>query len=174
MAQIGFIKITGTTQGLITAGANSSDSIGNNFVDGSDYADQSLVMSFSSQISVPTNPQTGNPTGSPVQVPSTFIKYVDKASPLLWQALTSGEVISDMVLTLWRTTSAGAQQKYFTYEWKNAVLVGGNAYKPDVLDTKNSAYSDMEMWSFTFGSVNWTNIVTGTSGSWSATKPKSA
>ncbi|MGO9134544.1 MAG: type VI secretion system tube protein TssD [Methylovirgula sp.] len=171
MAQLGFIKITGTKQGLITSGANSSDSIGNNFVDGSDYADQSLVTIFSSQVSVPTNPQTGQPTGSPVQVPSTFTKYVDKASPLLWQSLTTGEMITDMVLSLWRTTSAGAQQKYFTYEWKNVIFVGGNAFKPDVLNTTNSSYTDMETWSFTFGSVTWTNVVTGTSGAWSATKP---
>lgn len=173
MAQIGFIKITGTTQGLITGGANSHDSIGNNFIDGSDYADHALVSNFSSQISVPTNPQTGNPTGSPVQVPSTFTKYVDKASPLLWQALTGGEVLKEVTLALWRTTSAGSQQKYFTYEWTNVVLVGGNAFKPDVLDTKNSSYTDMETWSFTFGAVTWTNVITGTSGTWSATKPKS-
>jgi type VI secretion system secreted protein Hcp len=171
MAQLGFIKITGTEQLLITSGANTKDSIGDNFVDGWDYADQSLVTMFSSQISVPTNPQIGQPTGSPVQVPSTFTKYVDKASPLLWQALTSGEVLTDVVLSLWRTTPQGTQQKYFTFEWTNAVLVGGNGVKPDVLNTANAAYSDMETWSFTFGAVTWTNVANGTSGSWSATKP---
>lgn len=173
MAQIGFLKITGSSQGLISAGANSQDSIGNNFVDGSDYADQCLLTAFDSNVSVPTNPQTGQPTGSPVQLPSTFTKYVDKASPLMWQALTSGETL-DMVLSLWRTTSTGTQQKYFTAEWTNAVLVGGSITKPDVLNTQNASYLDHDKWAFTFGAVTWTNVATGTSGSWSATKPKSS
>lgn len=49
-----YIKIEGKTQGNITAGAFTSDSVGNVFVEG--HEDEILVQEIKHQVTVPTDP----------------------------------------------------------------------------------------------------------------------
>ncbi|MGJ7975742.1 type VI secretion system tube protein TssD, partial [Providencia hangzhouensis] len=51
------ISIEGKTQGNITAGAFTADSVGNIYVQG--HEDQMLVQEFSHVVTVPTDPQSG-------------------------------------------------------------------------------------------------------------------
>lgn len=60
-----YISIEGQTQGLITAGACTADSIGDSFVEG--HEDEMLVQQFDHNVTVPTDPQSGQPS-----VRSTF------------------------------------------------------------------------------------------------------
>ncbi|ELJ8670188.1 type VI secretion system effector Hcp-2, partial [Vibrio cholerae] len=50
-----YISIEGQTQGLITAGACTADSIGDSFVEG--HEDEMLVQQFDHVVTVPTDPQ---------------------------------------------------------------------------------------------------------------------
>ena len=59
-----YIKIQGKTQGLITQGAFTADSVGNVFVEG--HEDQILVQEIDHLISTPTDPQSGQPSGQRV------------------------------------------------------------------------------------------------------------
>lgn len=58
-----YISIEGETQGLITAGALSTDSIGDAFVEG--HEDQMLVQQFDHVVTVPTDPQSGQRVHKP-------------------------------------------------------------------------------------------------------------
>ncbi|WP_228677136.1 type VI secretion system tube protein TssD, partial [Providencia stuartii] len=51
------MSIEGKTQGNITAGAFTADSVGNIYVQG--HEDQMLVQEFSHVVTVPTDPQSG-------------------------------------------------------------------------------------------------------------------
>ncbi|MFT6980306.1 MAG: type VI secretion system Hcp family effector [Marinobacter psychrophilus] len=51
-----YINIEGQTQGHITAGAFTADSVGNIYVEG--HEDEILVQAFSHVVTVPTDPQT--------------------------------------------------------------------------------------------------------------------
>ncbi|MDM4916599.1 type VI secretion system tube protein TssD (plasmid) [Escherichia coli] len=55
------ISITGQTQGNITAGAFTADSVGNIYVQG--HEDEMLVQEFLHNVAVPTDPQSGQPAG---------------------------------------------------------------------------------------------------------------
>lgn len=57
-----YISITGQTQGNITAGAFTADSVGNIYVQG--HEDEMLVQEFLHNVTVPTDPQSGQPGGS--------------------------------------------------------------------------------------------------------------
>ena len=62
-----YIKIEGQTQGNITAGAFTAESVGNIFVEG--HEDQMLVQALKHKITVPTDPQSGQPAGQRVHGP---------------------------------------------------------------------------------------------------------
>ncbi|MFP1764477.1 type VI secretion system effector Hcp1, partial [Lonsdalea quercina] len=51
-----YISIEGKTQGNITAGAFTSDSVGNIYVQG--HEDEMLVQEFQHVVTVPTDPQS--------------------------------------------------------------------------------------------------------------------
>ncbi|HBL6967416.1 TPA: type VI secretion system tube protein Hcp, partial [Morganella morganii] len=56
-----YISIEGKTQGNITAGAFTAESVGNIYVQG--HEDEMLVQQFDHIVTVPTDPQSGQPSG---------------------------------------------------------------------------------------------------------------
>ncbi len=62
-----YISITGQTQGNITAGAFTADSVGNIYVQG--HEDEMLVQEFLHNVTVPTDPQSGQPAGQRAHKP---------------------------------------------------------------------------------------------------------
>ncbi len=164
-----YVAIKGEKQGDITKGAFTADSVGNLWQEG--HEDESIVQAFASNVIIPRDPQSGQPTGSRVHQPATLTKYQDKASPLLWQALATGEVLTEVTLSFWRTSSKGQQEKYFTIKWEDAVLVDGKAIIPNCLLPENAQLQHMDEWSFTYRKVTWTHEKAGTSGSDDWRKP---
>ncbi len=73
------MSITGTKQGLITAGAFTEDSVGNTYQEG--HEDQVMVQGFNHEVIIPRDPQSGQPTGQRVHKPVVITKVFDKASP---------------------------------------------------------------------------------------------
>ncbi len=59
-----YMSIEGESQGDITEGANTEDSVGNDYQE--EHEDEFLVQEFQHEISVPTNPQSGQPSGQRV------------------------------------------------------------------------------------------------------------
>lgn len=65
-----YISIKGQTQGNITAGAFTADSVGNIYVQG--HEDEMLVQEFQHNVTVPTDPQSGQPSGQRAHKPFIF------------------------------------------------------------------------------------------------------
>ena len=164
-----YVSIEGSKQGKITSGATTSDSIGNIYQEG--HADESMVEGFSCAVIVPRDPQSGQPSGTRVHQPSSIEKFFDKASPLMWQALCTGETMN-IHLKFYRTNVQGVQEHYFTIKWTDAVFVDAKATLPDVLNPQNAQYGNMETWQFSYRKVEWTHEVAGTSGSDDWRSPK--
>ena len=91
-----YISITGQTQGNITAGAFTADSVGNIYVQG--HEDEMLVQEFLHNVTVPTDPQSGQPSGQRAHKPFIFTVALNKAVPLLYNALASGEMLPKVEL----------------------------------------------------------------------------
>lgn len=89
MATPAYMSITGKQSGLITAGAFTAESVGNTYQEG--HEDEILIQAFEHEIIIPRDPQSGQPTGRSIHKPLVVTKVVDKASPLLLQALVNGE-----------------------------------------------------------------------------------
>ena len=89
-----YIKIEGATQGLITSGASTEDSIGNRYQAG--HEDEILAQEVTHVVTVPTDPQSGQPSGQRVHKPFVFTCSLNKSVPLLYNALTKGEKLNSV------------------------------------------------------------------------------
>jgi type VI secretion system effector, Hcp1 family len=163
MATPAYMSITGTKQGLITAGAFTADSVGNTYQEG--HEDQVMVQGFQHEVIIPRDPQSGQPTGQRVHKPVVITKVFDKASPLLLAALTSGERLTKIEIQWYRTSAAGTQEHYYTTTLEDAIIVDIKDYMHNCQDPANSHFTHLEDVHFTYRKITWTHEVSGTSGS---------
>jgi type VI secretion system secreted protein Hcp len=165
-----YISIDGVNQGLITAGANTMDSMGNRYQEG--HEDESTVQAFRHEIIIPRDPQSGQPSGQRVHQPLVITKIFDKASPLLYAALASGERLNKVTIKWFRTSMAGTQEHYFTHELEDAMIVDIRGHSPNAQDPAQAHFTHMEDVEFTYRKISWTHEVAGTSGDddWRAPK----
>jgi type VI secretion system secreted protein Hcp len=162
MALLSYATVTGDNQGKITDNDNTQDSMGTgNFQ--SSFANYATIYAYTNGIMVPTDPNTGQPSGSRIHVPATLTKAFSRSSPLLWQALCNGETL-EIVLNNYVTNTTGQMQQNIQWTWKGCRLTDGKAWLPDVNDPTQVALPDLETWTFTFGEVTWEAPVAGTSG----------
>lgn len=114
-----------------------------------------LVQSFKHVVDLPSNEQ-GLPSGRRVHRPLMITKEVDKSTPKLYQALCTGEPMSEATLRWYRMDGTGEEQQYFTVMLQNAMLVKIESWVPDVLDKQNAQYGNMENLWFTYEVIRWT------------------
>lgn len=77
-------------------------------------------------------------------------KELDKSSPLLHQALTTGER-SDIELKFFRTTSTGAEEHYYTIKLEDALVISINHLSLN--DSSDKKYEEV---SFSYDKITWT------------------
>ena len=158
-----YMSIEGTKQGNITQGTLTADSVGNIWQQG--HEDEILVEAFKHTVMVPTDPQSGQPTGQRVHRPLTITKVYDKSSPLLYQALTSGERLPKVVIKWYRTTLEGQLEHYFSHELEDAVIVDITAKMPNCQDPSQAHFTHLEDVTFTYRKITWTHQKASTAGS---------
>ena len=167
-----YISIEGETQGLITAGALSTDSIGDAFVEG--HEDQMLVQQFDHVVTVPTDPQSGQPSGQRVHKPFKFTVALNKAVPLLYNALASGEKMKSVELKWYRTSIEGKQENFFTTKLESASIVDIHCEMPHCQDPANGDFTQNLTVSMSYRKILWDHVNAGTSGSDDWRKPVEA
>ncbi len=117
--------------------------------------DSILVYAMDHKIHIPRDPQSGLPSGKRIHGPLTIDKEVDKASPMLQQALCSGEHLSEVSIKHYRIDDTGVEEHYFTIILENAIIVEMEPYVPMAFLTKNEPYRHMEKVSFTYSKIKW-------------------
>ncbi len=157
-----YMTIEGELQGLLTAGTFTEESVGNVYQEG--HEDQILVEAFNHNITLPRDPQSGQPSGQRVHGPVQITKVFDKSSPLLYSALTSGERMKKCKIDWYRTSSTGTQEHYFSIELEDAIIVDIKANMPNCQDPGQAHFTHLEDISLTYRKITWTHEVSGTSG----------
>ncbi|MGY8683193.1 Hcp family type VI secretion system effector [Bradyrhizobium sp. UFLA05-153] len=161
-----YITIKGKKQGDISQDASKPDSIGQVAKSDSDNQSKITVVAFTSGIIVPRDMTSGVATGTRNHQPVVFTKFFDRASPLLWQALATNEVLEEVVCEFYRADPAGMPkpQNFFKTTWKDATLIEGKAFVPLTINPQNNFFQNMEDWSFTYKEVKWEHIPGSTTG----------
>ncbi|KQZ83561.1 MULTISPECIES: Hcp family type VI secretion system effector [unclassified Pseudomonas] len=163
MATPAYMYVNGVTQGLITDGAFTADSVGNIFQEGRE--NEVMVQGFSHELTMPRDPQSGQTTGLRIHKPVIITKVFDKSSPLLLQALTTGEVMTSVLIKWYRISIKGTQEHYYTTELEDAIIVHIKDYMHNCQDPANSHFTHLQDVHFTYRKITWTHEVSGTSGS---------
>lgn len=156
-----YMTVEGESQGVITEGALSEDSVGNLYQEGHD--DSFMVQAFKHEIVIPRDAQSGQPSGTRVHKPIRVTKVFDKSSPLLYQALVTGEKLT-CTIEWYRTSSEGVQEHYFTHELEGAAVCEISAIMPNCQDPENGHFTHLEEVSFSYSTITWTHEVAGTEG----------
>lgn len=115
-----------------------------------------LIQAVDHTIEIPKSPQTGLPTGKRVHMPMTVTKEIDKSSPKLYQALTSGEQFKSVSLEFYRISAKGTEEKYYTVKLGKAILTNMQSWTPNCLAPESKQMGHMEDASFTYEKITWT------------------
>ncbi|MCP4972037.1 MAG: Hcp family type VI secretion system effector [Arcobacter sp.] len=157
-----FISIKGSTQGLITEGTFTPESVGNSYQKG--HENEALIKGFSHNINIPRDPQSGQPSGQRVHEPLVISKIFDKSSPLLYNALTKGETLTEVELKWYRTSYAGKPEHYFSIVLEDAVIVDIDSFMDNEEDQSKSQVAPLEKVAFAYRKITWRHEAASTSG----------
>jgi len=143
--------ITGTTQGNISEGACAMTG----------REDTILCQALDHEVSIPRDIQSGLPTGKRMHGALSVTKVFDKSSPKLYQALCTGERLTDVTLKFYRINPTGNEEHYFTIKLGEAITVGVKPWIPNCLDPTKESFTHMEDVAFTYQDITWTWEIDG-------------
>jgi type VI secretion system secreted protein Hcp len=157
----GYISIEGETQGLISQGATTFDSITNEWQAG--HEDEIMVQAFEHSVIIPCDPLSGVPTGSRIHKPMSFTCSLNKAVPLLYNALFNGELLTKVTMK-WYRTQGSEQEHFFTTQLEDALIVDINATMPHVKDPSKRDLTQLVTVQMTYRKIVVEHVVANTSG----------
>lgn len=149
MANLIYLKLTGAKQGLISAGSSTVESIGNKYQTA--HEDEIFVYELMNRIT-----REENVALSPVEIR----KPIDKATPLLAQALNDNEKL-ECELLFYRTSQSGGNELYFKILLKEAIINDIQFFYPNSM-THNET-QPQESVSFKFASITYEHVMARTS-----------
>ncbi|WP_397450608.1 Hcp family type VI secretion system effector [Pseudomonas sp. NA-150] len=153
MANNAFMTLTGKSQGLISAGCSTLESISNKYQ--SDHTDEIMVLSWDHRLF--NNWSKTRPTHEPIVVS----KYSDKSTPLLAQALSNREEI-DGKIDFYRVSPSGTQENFLSISFKGGIIVEQTFSMPHVLLHAGGEHE--EQLAIRYREITWRNHIAKTSG----------
>lgn len=167
-----FISITGKTQGLITKEAFTAQSVGNIFQEG--HENQILAQEIEHLVHIPTDPQSGQAAGQRVHGPFTFTSSMNRATPHLYQALTTGETLTEVEVHWYRTSTEGLQEHFFTTTLEDATIVNISTVLPHAQDPAMAGYTQLVKVAMAYRKIIWKHVICASEASDDWRKPKEA
>lgn len=167
-----YLSIEGKTQGLISSGALSPESVGNRYVQG--HEDEILVQEIEHEIFTPSDSQAGQPTSPRVHQPLRVTTTLDKSTPLLYNALVSGESFPKVELKWYRTSIEGKQEHFFSTQLTDATVTSIVCEMPHCQEARSAEFTQYLQISLVYREIRWEHLMSGTSGSDDWRRPKAA
>ncbi len=148
-----YMRVTGAAQGEIQGGVTQKGREGS-----------IEVISLEHQIISPRDPASGLPTGKRQHGTVKITKELDKSSPLLHQAMTNNENLTNVTIQFWRPNGATGQEiQHYTVTLINASVSSIRLWKPNTKDPSAASSPDMEEIQFTYQRIVWTWVDGGIS-----------
>jgi type VI secretion system secreted protein Hcp len=137
---------------------------------------QIVVIESHHEVVSPRDAASGLPSGRRQHKPFVITKEVDKATPLLYQALVNNELISEFELHFWRpgikaASGAGAEVQYYTVKLVNARIVDIAFTQPNTRDVNLQKTAELETVAFTYQHIEWIWVEGGITASDDAGSP---
>ena len=116
-------------------------------------------------VTVPTDPQSGQPSGQRIHKPFVFTCSLNKSVPLLYNALTKGEKLNNVEVKWYRTSTGGGQEHFFSTIFEDAVITDISLLMPNAQEPGNSDKTEEFKVSLNYRKIVWEHVASGTSGS---------
>ncbi|SHO57491.1 Hcp family type VI secretion system effector [Vibrio quintilis] len=157
MAYMAYLTIIGETQGAISEGCNSIDSMGAKFQDS--HRDEISVIAYEHHGS------KGAGQHRKSHSPLYITKFIDKSSPLLASAFAKQEHL-DCTLHFYRTNEQGFNEKFYSIELKKALISNLSSNLPNIISNSvEKSFTEMhEVIAFSYKEIIWKHNVSGTMG----------
>lgn len=117
------------------------------------HEDEMLVQEFQHVVTVPTDPQSGQPAGQRVHKPFKFTVALNKAVPLMYNSLASGEMLPKVTLKWYRTSVEGKQEQFFSTVLTDATIVDIDCQMPHCQDPAKSDFTQLIQVSFAYSAA---------------------
>ncbi|WP_380180650.1 Hcp family type VI secretion system effector [Kalamiella sp. sgz302252] len=144
-----YLSLTGKQQGLISAGCNTINSVGNKFQKG--HTDEIQVISLNHRLS-----RAEHCNHHPID----FVKPVDKSSPLLGLAISENEMLTAIFEIYWLNPN-GLLEIFYKVKLTEASIVNIDAIYPHVIDSIETM--PYEQVCLKYKSITWEHKIAGTS-----------
>lgn len=151
MALNAYLRLTGETQGKIDGSVNQRGKRGS-----------MMVIGFGHEVVSPRDAASGLPAGKRQHKPLTITKEIDKASPLLMQALVTNENLTEVSIQFWQPSKTGKEIMHFVITLTNASISG---IRQEMLNNKypeNMQHKEREHISFCYQKIEWVHVKSGT------------
>lgn len=122
MALNAYMRLTGDIQGEIKGSVTQAG-----------REDSIMVFGCSHEIESPRDIASGRATGKRQHKPLVITKEIDRSTPLLMNALTNNENISELELQFWEPSRSGKEVQYYTIQLVNANIT---SIRQEMLDNR--------------------------------------
>lgn len=104
----------------------------------------------------PIDSATGMGTGTRVHAPLTVLANIDKATPALFKALSTGRDLDEVILEFYRIDpETRSETKYYEVTLRLVRVVYIRPYVPNTLKPENEALRHMVLYSFVYEEIEW-------------------
>lgn len=117
------------------------------------------VFEVEHSVRQPIDSTTGMGTGVRVHSPLTVLANIDKATPALFKALSTGRELDEVILEFYRIDpETRSETKYYEMTLRKVRVVYIRPYVPNTLKPENEALRHMVLYSFVYEEIEWNFI----------------
>jgi type VI secretion system secreted protein Hcp len=114
------------------------------------------VFAVDHNIMSPRDVASGRPTGKRQHSPVRLVCPVDKATPILYNALVNNESLPTAAISFYKTMDDGMESEFFTIELTNATVSKMAFDAPHLKDPAMGPYPDMVNIELHYQKIVWT------------------
>ncbi len=125
--------------------------------------ESSVIYSFSQSCSMSMDTYTGTPTGSRKYDAFMIQKEIDRATPELWKALTTGQILDTVTITLYEIAKeTGTETPYFKFNLSKARITSIHDFMPTTFEETGNVVGHLEEIYMMASQYGWENITAKT------------
>lgn len=138
---------------LFLTDENGSPMVGPCLVSGREGAIE--LKSFTHNVNIPVDGNTGRLTGTRIHMPVMFQKEFDRVTTLLFRALSMGKTLQPATIKMYQINQAGLEQEYFNIFLENVKIT---SITPDLYPGANTG-THLETVLIRYEKITWKHCV---------------
>lgn len=113
------------------------------------------VLEFKHEVRIPTDPDTGQLTGTRKHESFIIVKAFDQSSPLLYKAVCEGLTWEKVQVDWYKIDDEGAETLYFKHTLENVKVCSVRPFMYNVKSKEYERYVHMEEVSLRYAKITW-------------------